>query len=269
MLFDDKSNIVRALQELIPFPVNLKISEWFDINVLVDILVDHYALRKSGLEIDFDRIYTRVEIKELYERIFEEIKLEGKVVMHPLYRESHVETVTFQASDLYSFLLQEHPRLTGRFKLEGIGEEDALFIFIDQRLGVNINHRGSSYLFKVDEKLAATQSYLRPTLLFGKVFLWPDVLMRGNYKLRYDLRYSEKELTELSLEVDELLEFPRGVTLGKKYPVIAQNISLEACNNLKELLGKAGIQVVIEEQPEFNSIVHFMMPTDEPDLLDG
>ncbi len=267
MLFNDKNNIIKVLQELVPFPVNLKIADRFDINVLVDLLVDHYTLSKSGLEIDFDKIYTRIEIRELYERIFRGIELEGTVVMQPLYRGARVETVTFQASDLYSFLLQEHPRLTNRFKLEGVGEEDVLFIFVDQRLLVNINHRGSSYVCRVGKNPVATLPYLRPTLLFGKVFLWPNVLMKGSYKLKYDSRYSQDELSKLSWVVDELLEFPPGVTLGNKYPVIAQNISLEACNNLKELLGKAGIHVTIEEEPEFKSMIQFTMPIDQPDLL--
>jgi hypothetical protein len=269
MHFSDKNNIVKVLQELIQFPINLKISDWFDINVLVDLLVDHYTLSKSALKIDFDKVYTRIDIKELYERIFRGIELKGTVVMQPLYRESRVETVTFQAADLYSFLLGEHPRMTKRFKLEGVGEEDVLFIFVDQRLLVNINHRGSSYICRVGKDLVATQPYLRPTLLFGKVFLWPHVLMKGNYKLKYDSRYSEGELSKLSLVVDDLLEFPPGVTLGKKYPFIAQNISLEACNNLKGLLGKAGIHVTIEEEFEFKNMIQFQMPIDQSDLLGG
>jgi hypothetical protein len=269
MIFKDKQYIIQVLQELIPFPTNLRCLDSFDFNFLIDLLVDHYALSKFSLEIDFDKIYTRIELKELYKSIFGRVKLEGTVIMHPLYRESGSETVTFQAPGLYSFLLQEHPRLTKRFKLEGVGEEDVLFIFVEQRIIVNINHRGSSYICTVDKELVETGRYLRPTLLFGKVFLWPDLLEKGNYKLKYSSDYLENELADLSLVVDEILEFPLGVKLGKKYPVIAQNISLQSCGKLKEMLDAAGVRVTIEEEPDFTSTVYYSMPTDEPDVVDG
>jgi hypothetical protein len=270
LIFKDKYYIIQALQKLMPFPSNLKCLDQFDINRLVDLLVDHYELSKTSLEIDFDCIYnTRNEIQELYERIFNGIKMEGTVIMYPLYRDLTVEAVMFQASELHSFLLQEHFKLTGRFKLIGVGQDDVLFVFWDQRILVNINHAGPSYISKIDNRLGEDQRPLRPTLLFSKVFLWPDVLEKGTFLLKYDPCYSVDELTKLSLVVDELLEFPPGVKLGQKYPIIAQNVSFDACSKLKKLFTNENIKVIIEDQPEFNNIIYFMMPTDQSDLMTG
>lgn len=270
MVIKDKDYIIQVLQELMPFPANLKCLDRFDINRLVDLLVEYYALGKINLTIDFDQRYsTSSEIEELYTSIFSGIRMEGSVIMYPLYRGLNVETIMFQATELRLFLLQEHFKLTGRFKLVGVGQDDALFIFLNQRILVNINHAGSSYISKIDGIPTASQRYVRPTLLFSKVFSWPDMLEKGTYLLRYDAGYSVDELTRLSLMVDELLEFPSGVELGLKYPVITQNVSWQTCNRLKKLFNSAGINVVIEEEPEFNSTIYFMMPTDQSDLMDN
>jgi len=274
MIFTDEGHFVRAIQELLPFPPNLKVVGKWDFNKLVDLLIEHYEAEKSPLSIDFDSLYqTPEEIRALYDGIFFGLDLKGKAMMYPIYRkpEGKAEAVTFEASDLYRFLLEEHLPLTGRHKLVGVGEEDVVFVFFDHSIIVNIDHLAKSlcYISKIGRKAVSGTHFIRPTLLWGMVFYWPGVLEKGMYSLIYDPSYSPDELSELAMIVDELLEFPPGVEFGKKYPVIVENVALRSCERLRDLLNSAGVKVFIEERKEFTNIIRLGMSGNQTDLIDN
>ncbi len=279
MNFTDHEHFMEVLQELMPFPSNLEIPPGsFEKNELVDLLTDHYEIEKTPLKIDFD-LTMRVdfewsELPQFYSDIFSSIELVGEVIAYPLYLKSGATAVTFAAADLYKYLLEDSFELTRGYELVDMARQDIVFIFIDQSVIVSIDHTAPSYIARINKKITPGADLLRPTLLWSKVWLWSVRyfegwidLEKGTYLLRYDPADSSQQLSEFSATVNELLGFYAEDPLGKKYPVIVENVSLQTCMRLGDLLNNSGIQTVIEERSDFRKTVHLFNPRDKPDII--
>jgi len=269
---------MKVLQDLMPFPTNLKLLERFDYNELVTLLVDHYEIERSFLKIDFDfegLFPEKPEILGFYQEIFSGIELSGKVIMYPMYLEPEVVTVTFDAVDLYQFLMEDSFRLTRCHELVRMGRQDVVFIFFDQSVVVNIDHTSHNYIARIDRKIAPDKAFLRPTLLWRKIWLWAELsfeerisVEKGTYLLRYDPSYSPDELLERAVIAKELLGFYPWDPIGEKCSLIVENASLETCTRLKNLLNNSGINVLIEERKEFKSTICLGMRRNQPDVVE-
>jgi len=260
-----------------PFPPNLKLLNIFNYNDLVTLLVDHYEVERSFLNIDFDfegLFPEKPEILAFYQEIFSGIELTGQVIMYPMDLKIGLTAVTFNAADLYKFLMEDSFRVTRCHEIVRMGRQDIVFIFIDQAVIVNIDHTSHNYVARINRKITPGPELLRPTLLWSKVWLWCELnfderipLEKGTHLLRYDPSYSLAELSEFTGIVNELLGFYPHDPLGKKYPVIVQNVSLQTCMRIKDLLNNSGIKTVIEERSEFTNIIYLTPSRDQPDIM--